>query len=111
MLPATLLQGNPHVPGVCVTGELATGLPPGELDNSRLCSTPIRLGAPLVLICGPGRLQALAVDVSLAALLGDDVYSFGELLLHPIVRVHDWSHGCALSPYRTRHEHAPPPIS
>ena len=28
---------------------------------------------------------ALAVDVSLAALLGDDVYNFGELLLHPIV--------------------------
>jgi 26S proteasome regulatory subunit N9 len=27
----------------------------------------------------------LAVDVSLAALLGDDVYNFGELLLHPIV--------------------------
>jgi len=28
---------------------------------------------------------ALAVDVSLAALLGEDVYNFGELLLHPIV--------------------------
>jgi 26S proteasome regulatory subunit N9 len=28
---------------------------------------------------------ALAVDVSLAALLGEDVYSFGELLLHPIL--------------------------
>ena len=28
---------------------------------------------------------ALAVDVSLAALLGKDVYAFGELLLHPIV--------------------------
>ena len=27
----------------------------------------------------------LAVDVSLAALLGEDVYNFGELLLHPIV--------------------------
>jgi hypothetical protein len=27
----------------------------------------------------------LAIDVSLAALLGEDVYSFGELLLHPIV--------------------------
>ena len=30
--------------------------------------------------------QSLSVDISLAALLGDDVYSFGELLLHPIVR-------------------------
>ena len=29
--------------------------------------------------------RALAVDVSLAALLGEDVYNFGELLLHPIV--------------------------
>ncbi len=31
-------------------------------------------------------LQSLAVDISLAALLGDNVYNFGELLLHPIVR-------------------------
>ena len=30
--------------------------------------------------------QSLAVDISLAALLGDNVYNFGELLLHPIVR-------------------------
>lgn len=30
---------------------------------------------------------ALAVDVSLAALLGEGVYNFGELLQHPIVRV------------------------
>lgn len=29
--------------------------------------------------------QALAVDISLAALLGENVYSFGELLQHPIV--------------------------
>lgn len=29
--------------------------------------------------------RALAVDISLAALLGEDVYNFGELLLHPIV--------------------------
>lgn len=29
--------------------------------------------------------QALAVDVSLAALLGEGLYNFGELLLHPIV--------------------------
>ena len=28
---------------------------------------------------------ALAVDVSLAGLLGDDIYNFGELLLHPIM--------------------------
>lgn len=38
-------------------------------------------------------LQALAVDISLAAMLGDDVYNFGELLLHPIVsrwRAGDW---------------------
>eukprot|EP01026_Neomeris_dumetosa_P040872 TRINITY_DN3379_c0_g1_i7.p2 TRINITY_DN3379_c0_g1~~TRINITY_DN3379_c0_g1_i7.p2 ORF type:complete len:308 (-),score=27.89 TRINITY_DN3379_c0_g1_i7:286-1080(-) len=30
---------------------------------------------------------SLAVDVSLSALLGDNVYNFGELLLHPIVKV------------------------
>lgn len=29
---------------------------------------------------------AMAVDVSLAALLGKDVYNFGELMLHPIVK-------------------------
>ena len=29
--------------------------------------------------------QSLAVDISLAALLGDNVYNFGELLLHPMV--------------------------
>ena len=29
--------------------------------------------------------EAVAVDVSLAALLGDDVYNFGELLVHPVV--------------------------
>uniref|UniRef100_A0A061RB77 26S proteasome regulatory subunit N9 n=1 Tax=Tetraselmis sp. GSL018 TaxID=582737 RepID=A0A061RB77_9CHLO len=29
---------------------------------------------------------ALAVDISLAALLGENVYSFGELLQHPIVK-------------------------
>jgi 26S proteasome regulatory subunit N9 len=39
---------------------------------------------------------ALAVDVSLAALLGDDVYNFGELLLHPIVSGvrRAWGEGC-----------------
>ena len=43
--------------------------------------------------------QALAVDVSLAALLGEQVYSFGELLLHPIVRANlgglDFVWGCS----------------
>ncbi|KAI3438613.1 hypothetical protein D9Q98_001036 [Chlorella vulgaris] len=33
--------------------------------------------------------QALAVDISLAALLGEDVYNFGELLLHPIINALD----------------------
>ncbi|KAK9816790.1 hypothetical protein WJX72_005132 [[Myrmecia] bisecta] len=32
---------------------------------------------------------ALAVDISLAALLGDNIYNFGELLLHPIINVLD----------------------
>ena len=35
-----------------------------------------------LLVCA----QTLAVDISLAGLLGDNVYNFGELLLHPIVR-------------------------
>lgn len=30
-------------------------------------------------------MQALAVDISLAGLLGENIYNFGELLLHPIV--------------------------
>ena len=45
--------------------------------------------------------QALAVDISLAALLGKDVYSFGELLLHPIVRLEPlppWCSAAALCP-------------
>uniref|UniRef100_A0A7S3RAB0 PCI domain-containing protein n=1 Tax=Dunaliella tertiolecta TaxID=3047 RepID=A0A7S3RAB0_DUNTE len=40
----------------------------------------------------------LAVDISLAALLGDSIYSFGQLLLHPIVHVLDDS------PFRWLHE-------
>mmetsp|Transcript_18359 Transcript_18359/g.51454 ORF Transcript_18359/g.51454 Transcript_18359/m.51454 type:complete len:389 (-) Transcript_18359:270-1436(-) len=32
---------------------------------------------------------ALAVDISLAALLGENVYSFGELIQHPIIEVMD----------------------
>lgn len=31
---------------------------------------------------------ALARDISLAALLGDSIYSFAELLLHPVVCFH-----------------------
>lgn len=34
---------------------------------------------------GRAALQALAVDISLAALLGENIYNFGELLQHPIV--------------------------
>ncbi|XP_030511467.2 26S proteasome non-ATPase regulatory subunit 13 homolog B-like [Rhodamnia argentea] len=30
--------------------------------------------------------QDLAFDLSLSALLGDDIYNFGELLLHPIIK-------------------------
>eukprot|EP00798_Chlamydomonas_sp_ICE-L_P003283 gene3283-13310_t len=33
--------------------------------------------------------QRLAVDISLGALLGEQVYSFGQLLQHPIVHVLD----------------------
>ena len=46
--------------------------------------------------------QSLAVDISLAALLGEGIYSFGELLLHPIVRP-----GCPRTPqtpYTAYHE-------
>lgn len=32
---------------------------------------------------------ALAVDISLAALLGDNIYNFGELLQHPMIEVLD----------------------
>ena len=32
-------------------------------------------------------LQDLAFDLSLAALLGDNIYNFGELLAHPIVSI------------------------
>ena len=35
--------------------------------------------------------QALAVDISLAALLGENIYNFGELLLHPIVSTAHWA--------------------
>ena len=31
--------------------------------------------------------QDLAFDLSLAALLGDNIYNFGELLAHPIVSI------------------------
>ena len=34
-------------------------------------------------------MQDLAVDLSLAALLGENVYNFGELLAHPIVSIID----------------------
>lgn len=37
-------------------------------------------------------LQGLAADLSLAALLGDNIYNFGELLAHPIVRDTSPSH-------------------
>jgi len=35
--------------------------------------------------------QQLAADVGLAALMGDDIYNFGELLQHPILRALDGS--------------------
>lgn len=43
----------------------------------------------------PDQRLALAVDISLAALLGEDIYNFGELLLHPILSTlkdsdYDW---------------------
>ncbi|CAD7704285.1 unnamed protein product [Ostreobium quekettii] len=37
------------------------------------------------------RKLSLAVDISFSALLADDVYNFGELLLHPIINVLDTS--------------------
>ena len=50
--------------------------------------------------------QAMAVDISLAALLGEDVYSFGELLLHPIVSrcsVHSSGELLLLHPIASQH--------
>ena len=44
--------------------------------------------------------QSLAVDISLAALLGDNIYNFGELLLHPIVRLSACACSCLISPLR-----------
>lgn len=41
---------------------------------------------------------SLAVDVSLAALLGENLYNFAQLLMHPIVNVLD------ASPYKWLHE-------
>jgi len=40
----------------------------------------------------------LAVDISLAALLGDGIYNFAQLLMHPIIKVLD------NSPYQWLHE-------
>lgn len=37
-------------------------------------------------ICTCMLMQDLAFDLSLAALLGDNIYNFGELLAHPIVK-------------------------
>jgi len=53
-------------------------------DAERMNSTARHDGCIMVRF-GFMSVQPLAVDVSLAALLGDKVYSFGELLLHPIV--------------------------
>ena len=53
----------------------------------QLMSCGTRNNGSVALVMGglESGLQALAVDVSLASLLGEDVYNFGELLLHPIV--------------------------
>lgn len=32
----------------------------------------------------------LAVDIGLAALLGEGIYNFAQLLMHPIVQVRVW---------------------
>lgn len=51
---------------------------------------PVSTNLIILFITGAAALssvQSLAVDISLAALLGEDVYNFGELLLHPIVSV------------------------
>lgn len=43
----------------------------------------ILVNAPFFVIC-----QDLAFDLSLSALLGDNIYNFGELLAHPIVSIY-----------------------
>ena len=45
--------------------------------------------------------QALAVDIALAALLGANVYGFGELLLHPIVSPAGTLQACDKQPQGT----------
>ena len=52
----------------------------------------------------PLTFQALAVDISLAALLGENIYNFGELLLHPIVSI---VHKACTRTYTQQVQHCP----
>jgi hypothetical protein len=59
-------------------------------DSSSFFSFPFICSVPCLLLVKIlttwySIVQDLAFDLSLAALLGDNIYNFGELLAHPIV--------------------------
>eukprot|EP00955_Chlamydomonas_euryale_P029148 307073-Chlamydomonas_euryale.AAC.5 len=76
----------PHVPGLRYLSRLeihTTHLPRGAHPLTRAAAAT--LGGSCHPTRSPQDFKArLAVDVSLAALLGEGVYSFGQLLQHPI---------------------------
>jgi hypothetical protein len=79
----SLPQDFRQVGGTACSSGLASWRAVGLTAHQDMAFCRPRLDFPVPL--APS-LQSLAVDISLAALLGEDVYNFGELLLHPVVR-------------------------